>query len=70
MKDLSLSVAGVLALALALAMAFHWVYPLVDIGANLAGLFVFVAVVARLALGKLWALLHKPHPVATGEAAK
>jgi len=70
MKDLGLSVAGVLVLALAICLAFHWLYPLVDVGANLAGLFVFVAVVLKLAVGKLWTLLHKPRAAAGGEAAK
>ncbi len=71
MKDLSLSIVGVLLIALALALAFHWLYPLVDIGANLAGLFVFVAVVLKLALAWLWRATHKPpQPAANGEAAK
>ena len=70
MKDLTLSVVGVLALALALALAFHWLYPLVDIGANLAGLLVFVALVLKLAFGKAWAALHKPKSEPDGEAAK
>ena len=70
MKDLSLSVVGVLAIALALGLAFHWLYPLVDIGANLAGLLVFVAVVLKLALGKAWAALHKAKPEPNGEVVK
>jgi hypothetical protein len=69
-KDFSLSVAGVLALALGMALAFHWTYPDVDIGTNLAGLFVFVALVMRLAIGKLWAATHKPRPLPSAETAK
>ena len=70
MKDLTLSVIGVLVIALGLGLAFRWLYPLVDIGANLAGLLVFAAVVTKLALGKAWAALHKPKPAPNGEAAK
>jgi hypothetical protein len=71
MKDLSLSIVGVLLIALAIALAFHWIYPLVDVGANLAGLFVFVAVVIKLSLAWLWKATHKPpQPAATGETAK
>ncbi len=70
MKDLTLSVAAVVAIALVMGLAFHGVYPLVDVGANLAALFVFVAVVLKLVLGWLWALLHKPRPAAGGEVAK
>ncbi len=70
MKDLTLSVTGVLVLALALAIGFHWLYPLVEVGANLAGLFVFVAFVLKLASGWLWKAVHKPPPPANREAAK
>jgi cobalamin synthase len=70
MKDLTLSIVGVLALALAIGLAFHWLYPLVDPSANLAALFVFVAVVLRLVGSKLWALTHKARPPVSGEAAK
>jgi hypothetical protein len=70
MKDFTLSVAGVLVLALILGLVFNRVYPLVDIDARLAGLFVFIAAIVKLGLGKLWTLLHKPRPVPTGETAK
>ena len=71
MKDLTLSIVGVLLIALALALGFHWLYPLVDVGANLAGLFVFVAVVLKLLFAWLWKALHKtPPPTANGEPAK
>lgn len=71
MKDLTLSVVAVLLIALALALAFHWLYPLVDVGANLAGLLVFVAVVLKLAFSWLWKAVHKSPPAAaSGEAAK
>lgn len=60
MKDLSLSVFGVLALALALGLLFRWLYPQVELTAELAALFAFVAVLLRLLLGKLMSLRHKP----------
>ncbi|MGA0609245.1 hypothetical protein [Caldimonas sp. KR1-144] len=60
MKDLTLSVVGVLVLALALGLAFRWLYPLVDMSSELAALFVFVAIVLRLLLARLWALRRKP----------
>ncbi len=70
MKDLTLSVVGVVAIALALALAFHWLYPLVEVTGNLASLCVFVAVVLKLVLGWLWKAVHKTPPAANGEAAK
>jgi hypothetical protein len=60
MKDLTLSVVIVLMIALGIGLAFHWLYPRVDITAQLAGLFVFVAVALKLTFAKLWSLLHKP----------
>ena len=60
MKDLTLSVVGVLALALGIGLVFHWLYPLVNLTSELAGLFVFVALALKLSVSKLWALLHKP----------
>jgi hypothetical protein len=62
MKDLSLSVVSVLGLALGLGLAFHWVYPLVDMTSDLATLFVFVALVLKLAGSKLWSLRRKQKP--------
>lgn len=70
MKDLTLSVVGVLALALGIGLAFHWLYPLVTMTSELAGLFVFVAVVLKLVLSKLWSLRQKPRPPADAEADK
>lgn len=71
MKDLTLAtVVGVLAGALVLGLLFRWLYPLVDLSAELAALFVLVAVVLKLLLSRLWALLHKPHPPADAEAGK
>lgn len=64
MKDLSLSVVGVLALALAIGLAFHWLYPLVSLSSELAGLFVFVALLLKLLFSKLWSLLRRPRPEA------
>jgi hypothetical protein len=68
MKDLTLSVVGVLTLALGFGLVFHWLYPLVELSSELAGLFVFVAVVLKLVFSKLWSLRHKPR--ADAEAGK
>jgi hypothetical protein len=70
MKDLSVSVIVVLALALGIGMAFHWVYPLVEITSDIAALFVFLALVLRLVLSKLWSLRQKPASPADVEAHK
>ena len=59
MKDLTLSVVAVIGLALAMGLAFHWVYPQVELSSELAGLFVFVALVIKLLLGRLSTLLRK-----------
>jgi len=67
MKDLTLSaIVGVLGLALGIGLVFHWVYPLVALSAELAGVFVFAAIFLRLVLAKAWGLLHKApaHPEA------
>jgi hypothetical protein len=53
-----------------MALAFHWAYPDVDIGGNLAGLFVFAALVLKLAVGKFWAVTHRPRPLPGTETAK
>jgi hypothetical protein len=60
MKDLTLSIVGVLVIALGIGLAFHWLYPLVDMTSELAGLFVFVAVALKLAFSRLWSLRQKP----------
>jgi hypothetical protein len=60
MKDLTLSIVGVLAIALCISLAFHWLYPRVTLTGELIGLFVFVALVLKLALSKLWSLRKKP----------
>jgi len=70
MKDLTLSIVGVLAMALCFGLAFHWLYPLVDLTGELAGLFVFVALVLKLVVGKLWSLRRKPAPPADAGADK
>ena len=44
MKDLTLSVVVVLVIALGIGLAFHWIYPRVNLTSELFGLFVFVAV--------------------------
>lgn len=70
MKDLTLSVVSVLALALLIGLGFRWIYPQVDLTNELAGLFVFVAVVLKLILSKLWALRQKPRTPADAGADK
>ena len=62
MKELTLSIITVLALALVLALAFRLLYPRVEITAELAGLFVFVAVALKLACSKLWSMKKKAGP--------
>jgi hypothetical protein len=59
MKDLALTVVVVLLVALGISLAFHWLYPLVDLTSELASLFVFVALVLKLGLSKLWSLRQK-----------
>lgn len=71
LKELTLAtVVGVLALALLIGLVFRWVYPLVELTAELAGLFVLVALALKLLLGRLWSLLHRPRPPADAEAGK
>jgi hypothetical protein len=70
MKDLTLSIAATLTLALGIGLAFHWLYPLVDLSSELAGLFVFVALLLKLVFSKLCSLLQKPHTSADAEAGK
>lgn len=70
MKDLSLSVAGVLMLALGIGLAFHWLYPRVEPSGELAGLFAFVAALLWLLVVKGWALLRKPSPPTEPEIRK
>jgi hypothetical protein len=60
MKDLTLSVVGVLAIALGIGLAFHWLYPRVDMTSELAGLFVFVAIALKLGISKVLSLRQKP----------
>ena len=61
MKELTLSTAGVLALALGIGLTFHWLYPRVEPSGELAGLFAFVAAVLWLLLSKGLAVLRKPN---------
>jgi hypothetical protein len=70
MKDLTLSVVAVLALALVIGLAFHWLYPSVNLTSELSGLFVFVAVLLKLVFAKLWSLRKKPHTSADAEGGK
>jgi hypothetical protein len=50
LKDLSLNAAGIVALAVLLGLGFRALYPEVDVGPELATLFVFVSAVLRLLL--------------------
>ena len=59
MKDLTLSVVGVIALAVCIGLGFHWLYPRVELTNELAGLFVFAAVVLKLVVSKLWSPRQK-----------
>ena len=59
MKELSLSIIAVILLALGIGLAFHWLYPRVELGAELLGLFVFVAIAIKLVFSKLWSLTQK-----------
>lgn len=71
-KDLTLSVAAVVALALGLGFVFRWVYPNVDLTAELGGLFLLVALVLRLVATRLRALLTRspaPHDQPRGPGA-
>lgn len=70
MKDLTLSIVGVLTLALCIGLAFHWLYPRVELTNELAGLFVFLAVVLKLIVTKLWSLRRQSRTSAGVEADK
>jgi hypothetical protein len=61
-KDLTLSMAGVVALALLLGLLFRWLYPHVELSAELGGLFLLVALVLRLVFGALRGLFVRPPP--------
>jgi hypothetical protein len=69
MKDLTLSTAAVVAIAVVLGLLFHAAYPRVEPSAELAGLFVFVAAVLRLLIGKAWAAWRRKRNVTTPERA-
>jgi hypothetical protein len=70
MKDLTLSIIGVLAIALVISLGFHWLYPRVALTGELLGLFVFVALILKLAISKLWSLRKKPDAQAGTKAEK
>lgn len=67
---MTLSAVVVLAIALVIGLAFHWLYPLVNMTAELAGLFVFVALVLKLVFAKLWSLRNKSRPPADAGAGR
>lgn len=58
-KDLTLSLAGVVALALLFGLAFGRLYPHVELSAELGGLFLLVALVLRLIGGWLLGLVRR-----------
>ncbi len=60
MKDLTLTAASVVLLALLISLLFRALYPGVEMGSELAGLFVFAALVLKLVGSKLWSLRRKP----------
>jgi hypothetical protein len=60
MKNLTLTAAGVMLLALLISLLFRALYPGVEMTSELAGLFVFVAVVLKLIGSTLWSLRRKP----------
>jgi uncharacterized membrane protein (DUF4010 family) len=62
MKDMSLAVFAVIALALVIGLVFFAVYPRIEPTAELAGLFVFIAGLLRWVGARLWALLRKRQP--------
>ena len=70
MKDMTLSVVSVLVLALLLGLAFHSIYPRVNLTGELYSFFIFVAVVLKLSISKLWSLRHKPRAATNTEIDK
>ena len=70
MKGLTVSAIRVLVLALLIGMAFVWIYPHVELGAALCGLFVFVAVILERIAAWLWSLRRKSREPADTGAGK
>jgi hypothetical protein len=68
MKDLTFFVVAILALALVLALTFRWLYPHVELTPELTGLFIFAALVLKMAFSWLWSLRKKSH-APTGKKA-
>ena len=60
MKDLTVTVVSVLAIALVIGLAFHWLYPRVTLTGELYSLFVFVGLALKLGFSKLWSVRQKP----------
>lgn len=58
-KDLTFSLAGVVAIALLIGLVFGWLYPQVALSAELGGLFLLVALVLRLVGGWLLGLARR-----------
>jgi hypothetical protein len=70
MKNWMPSVVVVIVIALALGLAFHQLYPRVDLTSELYALFVFVAVAMKLAVSKLWSLRGTSRTPVNTEANK
>lgn len=62
MKEMSLAMFAVIALAMAIGLVFFAVYPRIEPSAELAGLFVFLAFLLRWVGTRLWTLLRKRQP--------
>jgi hypothetical protein len=69
LKDWTLSALAVLVLALCIGLAFRWLYPHVAPSAELAGLFVFVALALKLIVSRLWSALRKPRTQQPADAS-
>lgn len=60
MKEWTLSALAVALMALLIGLLFHWVYPSVEPSTELAGLFGFLALLLRVAGGRLASLWRRP----------
>lgn len=58
-KDLTLSIVAVVVLALGFGLAFRWLYPDVDLTAELGGLFLLMALLLRFVVARLRALFQR-----------
>lgn len=70
MKDLTVSATSVVIIAVGIGLVFHWLYPRVDISAELMGLFVFIAAILKLTGSKTWSLLRNTRKSPNSEETK